>query len=113
MVKSKVTVSISSLRMVTTKNSFLENYALCLELDSLKEVAKLKLNAGKFRDASSNFFIHGPSNLKKGIDTLAVQLESSFKSTLLISLLRTSKELSHIIVLKLKMLHNREDLSKI
>lgn len=99
--------------MITTKNSFLKDDALSLKLNCLKEVTKLELNAGKLRNASSNFFIHGASDLKQSVDALAIELKRSFESTVLIRLFCTCKELSYIIVLKIEMLHNWENFDEI
>lgn len=48
MIESQVRVTISSLRVVSTKNTLLKNDALGLEINRLKEISKLELNRGKF-----------------------------------------------------------------
>lgn len=73
--------------MVTAQNSLLENDALSLQVDGLKEISELELNRGQFTYASGDFLVHGPGDLQECIDALAVQVECTFESALLVSLL--------------------------
>lgn len=113
MVKSEVRISISGLRMVATQNSLLQNDALSLQVNGLKEIPEFKLNAGKFGNACSYFLVHGPCNLKQSVNALTVKIKCTLKGLLLIGLLGCSQEAPNIIVLKLKMLNDWEYLSKI
>ena len=62
-IKRQIAVSIGGLRVLPTENPLLQDDALCLELNRLKEVTELELDAGKLCNAGSDLFVHGPRNL--------------------------------------------------
>ena len=49
--------------MFPTENPLLQDDALCLELNRLKEVTELELDAGKLCNAGSDLFVHGSRDL--------------------------------------------------
>ena len=49
--------------MFPTENPLLHDDALCLELNRLKEVTELELDAGKLCNAGSDLFVHGSRDL--------------------------------------------------
>jgi len=99
--------------MVTAQNSFLQNNALRLEIDGLKEITKLELDARQFGNASGYLFVHRSGNLKQCINALAIKIKCTLERLLFISLFCSCKETSHVVILKLKVLDHWEYLSKI
>jgi hypothetical protein len=99
--------------MITAQDSLLQDNTLGLQVDGLKEVPELELNACKLGNASSDLLVHGTCHLKKSIDRLTVEIERTFKGTFLVGLLSLSEQGANVIVLKLKMLDNWEYFSEV
>ena len=108
MIQSQVAITVSSLRMIVSQDSFLKNDALSLKFNCLEEVTKLELNASQFRDAWSYVLIHGTCDLQQGIDALRIKFKSLLKVTFFVHLLGWGQHLSHIIVLDVKVFDDWE-----
>ena len=88
MIECKITVPISCLRVISSKNTFLQYDAFGLQLNGLQEVSEFELNAGQLGDALRDVFVHRPCDLEESVDARTEQLERAFKRSVLVGLLR-------------------------
>ena len=69
--------------MVSANQAFTQNDGLCLHLNGLQKVVKLRVHASQTLDTLRDLVVHGSEDLHGQLDSLVEILKSSFKVSLL------------------------------
>mmetsp|Transcript_2555 Transcript_2555/g.2476 ORF Transcript_2555/g.2476 Transcript_2555/m.2476 type:complete len:438 (-) Transcript_2555:567-1880(-) len=99
MVEGQVGVAVGRLRVVGAQEPFLQDQRLRLELNGLKEISKLELDACEFRDAGGDIFVHGSLDREHSVDALAVEFEGFFEDVFFEALFGAVEEGPDVAVL--------------